>query len=157
MCGVCCCGPRPQTKDAPIKDWVKLAVTRARLTNTPAVFWLDTKRAHDRQIIAKVQTYLAEHDTKGLELPIMAPPEAMRFTVARLRKGQDCISVTGNVLRDYNTDLFPILELGTSAKMYVVLLFYVCLFCSYRPAFLNNFCSYLALSMFVKIILFPLS
>jgi isocitrate dehydrogenase len=106
-----------QTKDAPIRDWVKLAVNRARATDVPAVFWLDENRAHDSQIIAKVNTYLADHDTKGLELPILPPAQAMAFTLQRIRQGQDTISVTGNVLRDYNTDLFPILELGTSAKM----------------------------------------
>ena len=106
-----------QTKDAPIRDWVKLAVRRARLTNTPAVFWLDSNRAHDAQIIAKVDEYLKENDTNGLEIRIMAPEEAMKFTLGRFRAGQDTISVTGNVLRDYLTDLFPIIELGTSAKM----------------------------------------
>lgn len=106
-----------QTKDAPIKDWVKLAVTRARITGSPSVFWLNSARAHDAQIIAKVNTYLADHDTTGLDLQILPPAEAMTFTCAKLRNGEDCISVTGNVLRDYNTDLFPILELGTSAKM----------------------------------------
>ena len=106
-----------QTKDAPIQDWVKLAVNRARLSNTPAVFWLDEKRAHDAQIINKVKTYLADHDTNGLDLRILSPIEATKFTLERVRKGEDTISVTGNVLRDYLTDLFPILELGTSAKM----------------------------------------
>ncbi|MFC3032138.1 NADP-dependent isocitrate dehydrogenase [Pseudoalteromonas fenneropenaei] len=106
-----------QTKDAPIKDWVKLAVNRARLSNTPAVFWLDSARAHDAELIKKVNAYLPEHDTTGLELHIMAPVEATQFSLARMSKGQDTISVTGNVLRDYLTDLFPILELGTSAKM----------------------------------------
>ncbi|MHA6525741.1 NADP-dependent isocitrate dehydrogenase [Tessaracoccus sp. G1721] len=106
-----------QTKDAPIQDWVKLAVTRARLTGWPAVFWLDTERAHDRNLIEKVRTYLAQHDTEGLQIEIMSPVEATRFTVERLRRGENTISVTGNVLRDYLTDLFPILELGTSAKM----------------------------------------
>jgi isocitrate dehydrogenase len=106
-----------QTKDAPIQDWVKLAVTRARLTGWPAVFWLDTERAHDRNLIEKVRTYLAQHDTDGLRIEIMSPVEATRFTVERLRRGENTISVTGNVLRDYLTDLFPILELGTSAKM----------------------------------------
>ncbi len=106
-----------QVKDAPIQDWVKLAVTRARLTNTPAVFWLDKNRAHDAQIIAKVEKYLKDHDTSGLDLRIMAPEDATQFSLDRIRKGQDTISVTGNVLRDYLTDLFPILELGTSAKM----------------------------------------
>lgn len=106
-----------QAKDAPIQDWVKLAVTRARATNTPAVFWLDKNRAHDAQLIAKVQTYLKDHDTTGLDIHIMSPVEATRFSLDRIRKGEDTISVTGNVLRDYLTDLFPILELGTSAKM----------------------------------------
>jgi isocitrate dehydrogenase len=106
-----------QTKDAPIQDWVKLAVNRARLSNTPAVFWLDENRAHDRQIIAKVNRYLADFDTKGLDLRILSPIEATKFTLGRIRQGLDTISVTGNVLRDYLTDLFPILELGTSAKM----------------------------------------
>ena len=106
-----------QTKDAPVQDWVKLAVNRARLSDTPAIFWLDHNRAHDAQIIAKVQTYLTQHDTKGLTLRILAPAEATLFTLARLKAGQDTISVTGNVLRDYLTDLFPILEVGTSAKM----------------------------------------
>ncbi len=106
-----------QTKDAPIQDWVKLAVTRARATGAPAVFWLDKNRAHDAQIIGKVNRYLKDHDTKGLEIKIMSPEEAMRFSLERIREGKDTISVTGNVLRDYLTDLFPILELGTSAKM----------------------------------------
>jgi len=106
-----------QTKDAPIQDWVKLAVNRARLSETPAVFWLDENRAHDREIIAKVNTYLKDHDTGGLDIRILAPIEATKFTLERIRKGEDTISVTGNVLRDYLTDLFPILELGTSAKM----------------------------------------
>ena len=106
-----------QAKDIPIRDWVKLAVTRARASNTPAVFWLDEKRAHDAQIIAKVKTYLKDHDTTGLTIEIMAPAEATTYSLARIRKGEDTISVTGNVLRDYNTDLFPILEVGTSAKM----------------------------------------
>ncbi|WAC41010.1 NADP-dependent isocitrate dehydrogenase [Pedobacter sp. SL55] len=106
-----------QTKDAPIQDWVKLAVNRARLSNTPAVFWLDENRAHDAQIIKKINTYLADHDTNGLDLRILSPIEATKFTLERVRKGEDTISVTGNVLRDYLTDLFPILELGTSAKM----------------------------------------
>ncbi|MEZ5143705.1 MAG: NADP-dependent isocitrate dehydrogenase [Acidimicrobiales bacterium] len=106
-----------QTKDAPIRDWVKLAVTRARATGAPAVFWLDETRAHDAQLIEKVRRYLDEHDTTGLQIEIMAPVDATRFSVERLRAGQDTISVTGNVLRDYLTDLFPILELGTSAKM----------------------------------------
>ncbi len=106
-----------QTKDAPIRDWVKLAVTRARLSNTPAIFWLDRNRAHDAQIIAKVGKYLKDHDTTGLDIQIMEPADACRATLARARKGLDTISVTGNVLRDYLTDLFPILELNTSAKM----------------------------------------
>ena len=106
-----------QTKDAPVRDWVKLAVNRARLSNTPAVFWLDPQRAHDAQLIKKVETYLKDHDTKGLDIRIMAPNEATQFSIDRIRKGQDTISVTGNVLRDYLTDLFPIMELGTSAKM----------------------------------------
>jgi len=106
-----------QVKDAPIQDWVKLAVTRARATGVPAVFWLNENRAHDAQLIAKVNTYLADHDTSGLELPIMAPADATKYTLERIIKGDDTISVTGNVLRDYLTDLFPILELGTSAKM----------------------------------------
>lgn len=106
-----------QTKDAPIQDWVKLAVNRARLSETPAVFWLDKNRAHDREIITKVNTYLKDHDTEGLDIGILEPIEATNFTLERIRKGLDTISVTGNVLRDYLTDLFPILELGTSAKM----------------------------------------
>ena len=106
-----------QTKDAPVQDWVKLAINRARATSTPAVFWLDDQRAHDAQIIAKVNRYLKDHDTKGLDLRILSPVEATKFTLERIRKGQDTISVTGNVLRDYLTDLFPIMELGTSAKM----------------------------------------
>jgi isocitrate dehydrogenase len=106
-----------ELRDAPIQDWVKLAVRRARLTNTPAVFWLDKNRAHDAQVIAKVEKYLKDHDTKGLDIRILAPVEAMKFSLERIRKGQDTISVTGNVLRDYLTDLFPIMELGTSAKM----------------------------------------
>ncbi|MEZ9823100.1 NADP-dependent isocitrate dehydrogenase [Shewanella sp. 10N.286.45.A1] len=106
-----------QVKDAPIRDWVKLAVNRSRLSATPAVFWLDAARAHDAEIIKKVELYLQDHDTNGLELHIMSPVEATRFTLARVKAGQDTISVTGNVLRDYLTDLFPILELGTSAKM----------------------------------------
>ncbi|MBS0246182.1 MAG: NADP-dependent isocitrate dehydrogenase [Proteobacteria bacterium] len=106
-----------QVKDAPIQDWVKLAVRRARLTNTPAVFWLDAKRAHDAQLIAKVEKYLKNEDTKGLDIRIMPPVEATKFSLERIRKGLDTISVTGNVLRDYLTDLFPIMELGTSAKM----------------------------------------
>ena len=106
-----------QTKDAPIQDWVKLAVTRARLSGTPAVFWLDPKRAHDAQLIQKVERYLKDHDTGGLDIRVMSPVDATRFSLERIRKGQDTISVTGNVLRDYLTDLFPIMELGTSAKM----------------------------------------
>jgi isocitrate dehydrogenase len=106
-----------QTRDAPIQDWVKLAVTRSRLSQTPAVFWLDPARAHDAQVIAKVERYLKDHDTSGLEIRIMSPVDATRFSLERIRQGQDTISVTGNVLRDYLTDLFPIMELGTSAKM----------------------------------------
>ena len=106
-----------QVKDAPIRDWVKLAVNRARASNTPAVFWLDPKRSHDAQMIKKVEAYLKDHDTSGLDIRIMAPVDAMNFTLERTRKGLDTISVTGNVLRDYLTDLFPIMELGTSAKM----------------------------------------
>ncbi|MFD6180929.1 NADP-dependent isocitrate dehydrogenase [Streptomyces goshikiensis] len=106
-----------QTKDAPIQDWVKLAVTRARATGVPAVFWLDEGRAHDAQLIAKVKTYLAEHDTEGLTIEILSPVKATAYSLERIRRGEDTISVTGNVLRDYLTDLFPILELGTSAKM----------------------------------------
>ena len=106
-----------QVKDAPIQDWVKLAVTRARATGAPAVFWLDENRAHDAQLIKKVNAYLPEHDTSGLEIKILAPLEACQFSLVRIKEGQDTISVTGNVLRDYLTDLFPILELGTSAKM----------------------------------------
>lgn len=106
-----------QTKDAPIQDWVKLAVNRARLSATPAVFWLDDKRAHDRELIAKVNQYLKDHDTNGLDIRILDPVAATEFTLERIIRGEDTISVTGNVLRDYLTDLFPILELGTSAKM----------------------------------------
>jgi isocitrate dehydrogenase len=106
-----------QTKDVPIRNWVELAVTRARASGTPAVFWLDASRAHDANLIAKVEKYLPEHDTDGLQIEIMAPAEACAFSLERIRRGEDTISVTGNVLRDYNTDLFPILELGTSAKM----------------------------------------
>ena len=106
-----------QTKDAPIRDWVKLAVTRARATGDPAVFWLDEGRAHDANLIAKVKAYLTEHDTDGLRIEIMTPEDATAFSLERIRRGEDTISVTGNVLRDYLTDLFPILELGTSAKM----------------------------------------
>jgi len=106
-----------QTKDASIRDWVKLAVTRARASQTPAVFWLDPTRAHDANLIAKVHTYLEDHDIEGLEFHVMAPADATTYSLQRIRKGEDTISVTGNVLRDYNTDLFPILELGTSAKM----------------------------------------
>ncbi|HLE18275.1 MAG TPA: NADP-dependent isocitrate dehydrogenase [Syntrophales bacterium] len=106
-----------QTKDAAIRDWVKLAVSRARATGAPAIFWLDKNRAHDAQLIEKVNRYLKDHDTKGLEIKIMSPVEATRFSLERIREGKDTISVTGNVLRDYLTDLFPILELGTSAKM----------------------------------------
>ena len=106
-----------QTKDAPIQDWVKLAVTRARDSGAPAIFWLDAKRAHDAQLISKVETYLEDYDTSGLDIRILAPVEAMQVSLERIRKGEDTISVTGNVLRDYLTDLFPIMELGTSAKM----------------------------------------
>jgi isocitrate dehydrogenase len=106
-----------EAKDAPIQDWVKLGVRRARLTGTPAVFWLDAKRAHDAQVIAKVEKYLKNEDTTGLDIRILAPVDAMKFSLERIRKGQDTISVTGNILRDYLTDLFPIMELGTSAKM----------------------------------------
>ena len=106
-----------QVKDEPVKDWVKLAVTRARATGVPTIFWLDKARAHDAQLITKVEGFLKEHDTAGLEIKIMAPAEATRFTLVRLKEGQDTVSVTGNVLRDYLTDLFPILEVGTSAKM----------------------------------------
>ena len=106
-----------QTKDVPVRDWVKLAVTRARASQTPAVFWLDETRAHDRELIAKVEEYLKEHDTEDLDIRILSPVEAAKLSVERIRRGEDTISVTGNVLRDYNTDLFPILELGTSAKM----------------------------------------
>ncbi|WP_430462550.1 NADP-dependent isocitrate dehydrogenase [Thalassolituus sp. LLYu03] len=106
-----------QAKDAPIQDWVKLAVTRARLSNTPAIFWLDKNRAHDAQLITKVEKYLADHDLTGLDISILSPEEATRVSLQRAKEGKDTISVTGNVLRDYLTDLFPILELGTSAKM----------------------------------------
>jgi len=106
-----------QTKDAPVRDWVGLAVRRARATGVPAVFWLDERRAHDAQLIAKVNAYLPEHDTEGLDIRVMAPAEATRFSLERMKDGKDTISVTGNVLRDYLTDLFPILEVGTSAKM----------------------------------------
>jgi isocitrate dehydrogenase len=106
-----------QTKDEAIRDWVKLAVARARATGAPAVFWLDADRGHDAQIIQKVKTYLPEHDVSGLEIKIMKPVDAMKFSLERIRRGEDTISVTGNVLRDYLTDLFPIFELGTSARM----------------------------------------
>jgi len=106
-----------QTKDVAVRDWVKLAVTRARATGAPAVFWLDRNRAHDAQLIQKVEAYLPEHDTTGLHIEIMAPRDAMTFSLERIRRGEDTISVTGNVLRDYLTDLFPILEIGTSARM----------------------------------------
>ncbi len=106
-----------QTKDAPVQDWVKLAVNRARATNMPAIFWLDAARAHDAQIIKKVEQYLKDHDTSGLDIRVMTPVEATKFSIERIRAGKDTISVTGNVLRDYLTDLFPIMELGTSAKM----------------------------------------
>ncbi|GGO84412.1 isocitrate dehydrogenase, NADP-dependent [Nocardioides phosphati] len=106
-----------QTKDIPVQDWVKLAVNRARASQQPAIFWLDESRAHDAELIKKVNTYLADHDTEGLEIRILSPELACSYSLERMRKGEDTISVTGNVLRDYNTDLFPILELGTSAKM----------------------------------------
>jgi isocitrate dehydrogenase len=106
-----------QTKDLPVRDWVRLAVSRARATGAPAIFWLDEERAHDREIIAKAKKYLKDHDTTGLDIRIMKPVEAMRFSLERIRRGEDTISVTGNVMRDYLTDLFPILELGTSARM----------------------------------------
>ncbi|MDH5590186.1 MAG: NADP-dependent isocitrate dehydrogenase, partial [Gemmatimonadota bacterium] len=106
-----------QTKDAPVRDWVKLAVTRARATGAPAVFWLDRNRAHDAELIRKVEAYLPDHDTTGLTIEIMAPDQAMAYSLERIRRGEDTISVTGNVLRDYLTDLFPILEIGTSARM----------------------------------------
>ena len=106
-----------QVKDAPIQDWVKLAVTRARASATPAVFWLDENRAHDAELIKKINTYLPNHDTTGLDIRILSPIDATHFTLDRIKAGNDTISVTGNVLRDFLTDLFPILELGTSAKM----------------------------------------
>jgi isocitrate dehydrogenase len=106
-----------QAKDIPIRDWVKLAVKRARATGATAVFWLDRNRAHDAQVIAKVEKYLKDHDTSGLDIRILPPEEAIRLSLQRMRQGQDTISVTGNVLRDYLTDLFPILEIGTSARM----------------------------------------
>lgn len=106
-----------QVKDAPVQDWIKLAVTRAKATNTPAIFWLDKNRAHDAQLIKKVNAYLPNHDTTGLEISILSPVEATKASLERIKAGKDTISVTGNVLRDYLTDLFPILELGTSAKM----------------------------------------
>jgi len=106
-----------RVRDIPIQDWVKLAVNRARATGAPSVFWLDKNRAHDANVIAKVEKYLKDHDTSGLEIKILSPVEAMKFSLERIRQGKDTISVTGNVLRDYLTDLFPILELGTSAKM----------------------------------------
>jgi len=106
-----------QTKDLPVQDWVKLAVNRARATGTPAIFWLDKNRAHDAKLIEKVNKYLPNHDTTGLDIRIMTPMEATQFSLERIVQGLDTISVTGNVLRDYNTDLFPILEVGTSAKM----------------------------------------
>jgi isocitrate dehydrogenase len=106
-----------QVKDAPIQDWIKLAVNRARATGAPAVFWLDKNRPHDAELIKKVDRYLPNHDTNGLDIRIMSPVEATRFSLQRLKEGKDTISVTGNVLRDYLTDLFPILEIGTSAKM----------------------------------------
>ena len=106
-----------QTRDLPVRDWVKLAVRRARITGSPAVFWLDQARAHDAEVIAKVKTYLLDHDTSGLDIRILAPAAAMKLSLERIRTGDETISVTGNVLRDYLTDLFPILEIGTSAKM----------------------------------------
>jgi isocitrate dehydrogenase len=106
-----------QTKDLPVQDWVKLAVNRSRLTGQPAIFWLDDKRAHDAKLIAKVEKYLKDHDTDGLDIRIMSPFDATLYTLERVKAGENTISVTGNVLRDYLTDLFPILELGTSAKM----------------------------------------
>ena len=106
-----------QTKDAPIRDWVRLAVSRAKASGAPAIFWLDENRGHDAEIIKKLNQYLPEHDTTGLDLRIMKPQEAMRFSLERIRRGEDTIAATGNVLRDYLTDLFPILELGTSARM----------------------------------------
>jgi len=106
-----------QAKDEPIRDWVKLAVTRARASGSPAIFWLDERRGHDAEIIKKVQQYLPEYDTEGLDIRILRPQDAMRFSLERVRRGADTIAVTGNVLRDYLTDLFPILELGTSARM----------------------------------------
>jgi isocitrate dehydrogenase len=106
-----------QTKDIPVRDWVKLAVTRARASQTPAIFWLDEARPHDAELIKKVNAYLPEHDTAGLEIEILTPQLATAYSLERMRQGLDTISVTGNVLRDYNTDLFPILEVGTSAKM----------------------------------------
>ena len=106
-----------QVKDAPIQDWIKLAISRAKVTKTPAVFWLDENRSHDNEIIKKVNKYLSNYETKEIEIHILSPKEATQFSLSRIIKGQDTISVTGNVLRDYLTDLFPILELGTSAKM----------------------------------------
>jgi len=106
-----------QTKDAPIQDWIKLAVTRARATHVPAIFWLDKNRAHDAELIKKVEKYLPDHDTSGLDIKILSTIDATKYTLERLKEGKDTISVTGNVLRDYLTDLFPILEVGTSAKM----------------------------------------
>jgi isocitrate dehydrogenase len=106
-----------QTKDAPIRDWVRLAVSRARATGSPAIFWLNSERAHDASLIEKVNKYLLDHDTAGLDIEILAPVDATKHACARAKNGEDTISVTGNVLRDYLTDLFPILELGTSAKM----------------------------------------
>jgi isocitrate dehydrogenase len=106
-----------QTKDIPVRDWVKLAVTRARASGSPAIFWLNESRAHDAEIIKKVNAYLQDHDTSGLEIKVLSPELATAYSLERMRRGEDTISVTGNVLRDYNTDLFPILEVGTSAKM----------------------------------------
>jgi len=106
-----------QTKDLPVQDWIKLAVTRTKASGMPAVFWLDQKRAHDAEIIKKINKYLPNHDTSGLDIRILSPSDATEFTLKRIVKGEDTISVTGNILRDYLTDLFPILEVGTSAKM----------------------------------------
>ena len=106
-----------QVKDAPIQDWVKLAVNRARATEIPTIFWLGEKRSHDSELIKKVNTYLQDHNTEGLDIRILSPEDATLFSLERIKEGKDTISVTGNVLRDYLTDLFPILELGTSAKM----------------------------------------
>ncbi len=110
-------GAPARREDAAIRDWVKLAVNRARATGAPAIFWLDKNRAHDAQLITKIEVYLKDHDTSGLDIRILAPADACLFSLERIKEGKDTISVTGNVLRDYLTDLFPILELGTSAKM----------------------------------------